>query len=55
MVAQSLMTQGCIEEMTQDDWSYIARFSAILHRFALCQIDKLEIEKEMKKNGKTAC
>lgn len=47
------MTPTCLKEMTQNDWTYIARFSACLHRFALLQIDKLEIEKDMSKNGKT--
>lgn len=47
------MTPTCLKEMTQNDWAYIARFSARLHQFALLQIDKLEIEKEMSKNGKT--
>lgn len=49
------MTPTCLKEMTQNDWAYIARFTARLHQFALLQIDKLEIEKEMSKNGKTAC
>ena len=47
------MTPSCLEGMTQNDWSLIARFGADIHKFALLQIDKLEIEKEFSRNGKS--
>lgn len=47
------MTPTCLEGMTQNDWTIIARFGADIHKFALLQIDKLEIEKEFSKNGKS--